>query len=421
MITTPDQTTSPAPGRWPVRTLGSADWGAFLRVDSHAFGESMPDELVGPERELHEDGRSLGAYDGDALVGIALAYSYVLSVPGGRLPAAAVSWVGVLPTHRRRGVLSSLMASQLGSVHEAGREPIAILWASEPAIYGRFGYGLATRRLDLSVLRSRADLRGDVPTDPALRLRLVDAADWKLTADVYAEVAEVRPGMPERSEPWWERAVRDVPALREGRSELRGVVVEDDRRVRGYARYATKQDWSEGYPGGTVSVREVLATDPPALAALYRYLFELDLMARTNLWNVPVDDPLLHWLADPRAAKPRLADALYVRLVDVGRALAGRTYAVPVDCVLDVADRTCPWNEGRWRLTGGPEGATCERTEEAPDLRLDVAELGAVFLGGTPLTELAQAGRVEEQRAGRVTEVSRAFAHSPAPWNPAVF
>lgn len=418
------RTEQPVPAvrdRWPVRTLAPQDWEAFLRVDSHAFGMSIPEEIVDAERALQEEGASIGAHDGDDLVGIATAYSYLLSVPGGRLPAAAVSWVGVLPTHRRRGVLSALMAGQLDRLHEADREPIAVLWASEPAIYGRFGYGLAGRRLQLSVPRSSTALRADAPRDDRLRLRLVDAADWKVTADVYAAVAARRPGVPGRDAAWWERAVRDVPALREGRSELRAVVAEDGDGVRGYARYSTRQDWSDGYAKGDVAVREVCATDPAALASLYRYLLDLDLMSRTELWNVPVDDPLLHWLSDPRTAKPRLAEALYVRLVDVGGALAGRTYAVPVDCVLDVVDRTCPWNEGRWRLVGGPARAGCERSDLPADLRLDIADLGAVFLGGTSLAELAQAGRVEEARPGRVAEVARAFAHTPAPWTPAVF
>jgi predicted acetyltransferase len=313
------------------------------------------------------------------------------------------------------------MRHQLHSVHEAGDEPLAILWASEPQIYGRFGYGLATRSLSVKVPREPRALHAATPADPGLRLRLADPAGWKALAAVYEAVAARRPGLPERDEPWWRRAVRDVPALRGGRSELRCVVAEDEAGVRGYALYATKQSFDEDFGSGDVSVREVMAADSPALAAVYRYLFDLDLMGRTSLWNVPVDDPLLHWLQNPRRAKPSLGDGLYVRLVDLARALEARTYAAPVDLVLDVTDGLCPWNAGRWRLTADEEGVRCRRTDDDADLAVDVTDLGAVYLGGTSLAELALAGRVREQRPGSVAAASAAFAHFPAPWCPAVF
>lgn len=407
---------------WPVRSVTAQEWRDFVRVDSHAFGSTMSDDVVEAVRETHEQSRDIGAYDGADLVGIATAYSFQLSVPGATMPAAAVSWVGVLPTHRRRGVLSALMTAQLRSVHDAGQEPIAILWASEPQIYGRFGYGRASQAYSCTVPRDNGALLPSAPADPSLRLRLVEPDDWRLTADVYATVASRRPGIPSRDERWWTRAVRDLPSTREGRSALRCVVAEDSGgSVRGYARYATKADWTGWVSAGVVSVREVMATDPAALAALYRYLFDLDLMGSTELPYVPVDDPLLHWLANPRTAKPALGDALYVRLVDLARALSGRTYTENFDVVLEVEDRTCPWNDGRWRLVGGPHGATCRPSGDPADLTLGATDLGAAFLGGTPLTELAAAGRVAEHRHGALREASRAFPHTPAPWNPAVF
>lgn len=417
---TPDAASRHA-STWPVRPLSDDDWDAFVSVDSHAFGETSPPELVAFARELMRGARRIGAYDGSTLVGIAAAYAYDLAVPGGRSPAAAVSWVGVLPTHRRRGVLRALMSAQLREVHEEGREPLAVLWASEPAIYGRFGYGLATRGLSMTVPSHPTTLHAAVPTDPSLRLRLADAADWRLTAEVYDRVATQRPGLPARDERWWERAVHDDPVLRAGRSELRCVVAEDELGVRGYATYSTKGEFGDGFGSGTVFVRELMAVDPAALASLYRYLFDLDLMDRTELRNRPVDDPLMHWLQNPRRSRPVLGDGLFVRLVDLGRALAGRSYATAVDVVLDVADETCPWNAGRWRVTGGPDGAVCERTEDAPDIALGATDLGAVHLGGTTLGELWLAGRVRELRPGSVAAASVSFSHSPAPWCPAVF
>jgi predicted acetyltransferase len=405
----------------PVRPIGDDDWTSFFQIDSVAFGTTMPDGAIDREREFFEPGRSIGAFDGSDPVGIATAYSFDLSVPGGVLPAAGVSWVGVLPTHRRRGVLRSLMTHQLHDVHEKGREPLAILWASEPPIYGRYGYGLATRAYALEVLRSPRALRADAPHDPSLRLRLVPADDWKATAEVYAHAAAQRPGMLARDERWWRRAVRDIADMRDGRSELRCVLAEDDSGVRGYARYSTKPDWTPGRPLGTVHVREVAASDPAASAAIYRFLFDQDLMGKVDVWNMAVDDPLLLWLDNIRAASPRWLDALYVRLVDLPAALRGRTYTVPVDVVLDVTDELCPWNAGRWHLVGDEDAATCEPTDRAADLSMSVTELGAAYLGGTLLADLALAGRVIEHTSGALATSSAAFHSSPAPWCPVVF
>lgn len=406
---------------WQVRSLTEADWGDLQNVDSHAFGATTPDELVELERETHEITRDIGAYDGTTLAGIAGAYSFEIGVPGGALPVAGVTWVAVLPTYRRRGVLRALMHHQLHSIHDGGREPVAILWASEPQIYGRFGYGLASRLLSMTVPRDPRALHAGVPADPSVRLRLADPSDWKVLAGVYRDVSRRRPGMPDRDERWWRRAVADLAAMRNGRSALRCVVAEDGEEVRGFALYATKQRFDESFGSGQVEVREVLATDAPALAAVYRYLFDLDLMGSAHLWNVPVDDPLLHWLQNPRSAKPALHDGLYARLVDLDRALETRRYAADVDLVLDVTDDLCPWNAGRWRLGGGPEDARCERSDDEPDLVLGVTELGAAYLGGTSLAELALAGRVLERRAGALAEASAAFAATPAPWCPRVF
>jgi predicted acetyltransferase len=407
---------------WTVRPVPDEEWETFRDVDAHAFGTGMPEDMEAQERELHRGGRGIGVYDAEVLAGIATAYSFHVTVPGGAaVPAAGVSWVGVLPTHRRRGVLRALMTEQLQAVHDQGDEPLAILWASEPVIYGRFGYGLATRAYNLDVPRSPTALRRGTPDDPGLRLRLVDPADWKTFAPVYDAVAAARPGVVLREEAWWSRAVRDLASMRGGASPKRAVVAEDGDGVRGFALYRTEQHWDERFGKGDVTVQEAMAADPAALAALYRYLFDLDLMGHATV-RVAVDDPVLHWLSDARAARPSLADCLYVRLVDLPRALTARRYAAPLDLVLEVRDELCPWNAGTWRLRAeAGENATCTPADDAPDLSLDVREVGAAYLGGTSVAELAGAGLVDERSPGAVASASAGFAHHPAPWTSWVF
>ena len=202
-----------------------------------------------------------------------------------------------------------------------------------------------------------------------------------------------------------------------GYSPLEAVLAAD-----GYVLYATKPEWTPAGPAGTVRVRELVATSPASVAALWRFVLDLDLMATVTAWPCASDNPLLHLLAEPRAAQATLRDNLWVRLVDVPAALAGRRYATPVDVVLEVIDEFCPWNAGRWRLSGGPTGATCTATADPADLTLHVADLGATYLGGSSLVARAQAGGVLERSTGSLAAASTALGWpGPAPYCPNVF
>jgi predicted acetyltransferase len=412
------------PSPYSIRVLTEDDSAAMMDLDDNAFGNTLEADVVQSELDLQEPGRGIGVFDGALLVGLATAFSFRIGVPGAVVPAAGVSWVGVLPTHRRRGILRQLMTHQLHEIHDRGREAIAVLYASEPVIYGRFGYGLASSSWSMTVPRDPQALRPDAPRDSSVRLRLVPAEDWKLVADVYDTVARNRAGVVTRDERWHQRAASDWTSMRNGRSALRCVVAEDDNGVRGYARYSTKQNWNNGVAAGVVDVREIVALDAAARAELYRYLFDLDLMGSVTVWNVPVDDPVLHWVTNPRSAAPLRHDSMYVRILDVSRALSDRRYAVPVDVVLGVTDALCPWNDGAWRLVGGPDGATCTRTDDEVDLALSVRELGAAYLGGTSLAELAETGWVSVGPGARsdvLDLVSAAFLTNPRPWSAFIF
>jgi predicted acetyltransferase len=242
-----------------------------------------------------------------------------------------------------------------------------------------------------------------------------------LIEPVYQAAVDVRPGMLSRDERWQRRAISDPVAHRKDKSTLRCVVAEDADGVRGYARYATAMAWQGSGPEGVVHVREMQALDPAAYAAVWRFLSDLDLTTSVSTRNRPVDDPLLDLLTNVRAANPALSDGLYVRLVDVDRALADRTYADPLDLVLEVTDELCPWNAGRWRLSADGSGATCGRTTDPAELRLSTTELGAAYLGGGSLTSLAGAGRVDEVRRGALAAAARAFTHDLQPCCPFVF
>jgi predicted acetyltransferase len=231
-----------------------------------------------------------------------------------------------------------------------------------------------------------------------------------LVREIYDKVSPARVGHLERADRNWEFRLFDAQYRRQGQGAFRFAV-----HPEGYAIYRAKPDWQDRGPRGTLSVYEQFATNPQAYAAIGRYLLDMDMVGEVNL-NLAVDDPIPHMLADPRSALRTTFDSLWVRLVDVDRALQVRRYSGPLELTLEVADEFCPWNAGRWRLSVAEDGtARVERTDAAPDLALHAVDLGAAFLGGTRLTALAAAGRVRELTSGALGRATVAFLHDHEP------
>ncbi|MEU5316444.1 GNAT family N-acetyltransferase [Streptomyces sp. NPDC021056] len=402
-----------------LRVLRRQDWDEWYDNLIRAFG-GVPESAE--ERELWdtltETDRSIGVWDGDACVGTAGAFSFRLTVPGGAsVRAAGVTMVSVAATHRRRGVLTAMMRRQLDDVREWGW-PLAVLTASEPAIYGRFGYGVGTYAVTGEIDTKQVRLSVPPGTDD-VRLRYAKPAESLGACEaVYARVVPSRPGMVARTAGWERLMLLDPESEREGASPLQCVVAERDGEVVGYARFQVKPDWEPTGPQGKVLVRDVEAPDPAVYAALWRFLFDVDLTSKLVTRGRPVDDAWQYLVSDIRRCSLRVRDSLHVRLVDVGAALEARTYQAPVDVVFEVADDFCPWNAGRWRLSGDAKGASCERTTDPADLALSVRELGAAYLGGVSLASLGAAGRVRELRRGALGEAAVGFGSAVAPWLP---
>ncbi|MBV9857722.1 MAG: GNAT family N-acetyltransferase [Streptosporangiaceae bacterium] len=417
---------------YPIRPVTDDEFDAFFAVNEHAFhGGPMTESERPLVRARFEADRSLAAFDRTTIAGITGIYSFQMCVPGGLVPAAGVTMVAVLPTHRRRGILRSLMHRQLADIRDRG-EPVAALWASEAPLYGRYGYGRATWQATFSFRRAEGGIAPDAPADPALRLRIADpAAVRPELSKVYDTVLPSRPGFFMRNDAWWDRTLSDPAGDRHGFGPLRCVLAEDDGGPRGYALYAGHGRWEEGtfLPDSLLAVRELIAADPAAGAALWADLLSRDLVTELTARLRPADDPLLFQLADPRRARPRVADGVWVRIIDLPAALTRRAYSCPVDAVIDVTDDLLAGNAGRWRLrapgpaatASGEQAVTCERTEAPADVALGVRELGAAYLGGTRLGSLAAAGLVTENRPGTLAPLSAALSWDPSPWCPVIF
>jgi predicted acetyltransferase len=401
-----------------LRPVTPEEWPAFAQALFDAFAEEVPQTWRDTPPPVAELDRSLGLWEGGCVAATSGIYTQTLTVPGGTVPSAGVTWVTVAPTHRRRGVLTAMMRRQLHGLHEEEREPVAALWASEGSIYGRFGYAPATAKGNLSGRTDRLRFRADVDLGVG-GVRLVPVEEFRpAAAQLLEQVRRAVPGNLARDERWWDRALRDDKEDRNGATPRRHLLhTEPDGTVTGYASYRIKGSWTDdAQPDGTVQVQDVRATSTPAYARLWQFLLSLDLVRHMSYEMASPDDPLRYLVADARGFRARPHDGLWLRLVDVDRALSARRYPAPIDLVFEVRDAFCPWNAGRWRLSGHPAGAYCGRTDRDPDLVLGIEELAAAYLGGVPLASLQAAGRVTEVSPGAVTLASTAFGWPVTPW-----
>jgi predicted acetyltransferase len=398
-----------------IRSVRPDELAEFVRVEHIPFGAHVSNEDVEAVQTAIPDDRRLAAFEDGRMVATAGDWAMELTLPGlTSVPAPGVTAVGVLPTHRRRGLLTAMMRRQLDDFAEGG-QPVAVLTASEGAIYGRFGYGLASTHVQVELDRAETTFRP--PVEPEGRFTLLDKAG-ALAAfpPIFDRHRAQQPGELSRSQGWWQLNLRDPEWSRDGASPFFHVVYEGPEGD-GYASYRMKENWDGSVATHTLRVVHLVATSPAARLALWRYCLGVDLVATVVAENCPLDEALRWRLADPRRMRVSMvADWLWVRLVDIPAGLAARRYQAEGAVVFDVADAFCPQNEGCYQLQGGPAGATCDPTTAAPDLALSAADLGAAYLGGVRFSTLARAGRVDELTPGALARADAMFASEPLPW-----
>jgi predicted acetyltransferase len=398
---------------------GPDDFAAAMTPVWHSFGMvDLTAEALADERITFDASRPIAARLDGEWVAVAGDFPFQMTLPGGTTtPVAGVTMVGVAPTHRRQGLLTALMARQLDDV--AGRgEMLAILTASESSIYGRFGYGPATARVETVVDSARTGFLVE-PSAPG-RCRLLTKADaLPVVKAVYDSCRLQRAGAVNRDDWWWQLVEVDRPADRDGASALFFVVHEDAAGAAdGFAVYRVRNNWVAGnLPRSALVVREVYGVTPEVEAALWRFLFDIDLVERVECWSRPLDDPLRWRLAEPRRIRTSgVSDWVWVRVVDARGALEARRYEGEGRLVLEIVDHFRPAAGGRFILEAGPEGAACKPTDQTPDLTLGATELGAVYLGGVAPSLLAQAGRADAHTPHALAQADALFTTALAPY-----
>jgi predicted acetyltransferase len=333
-----------------------------------------------------------------------------------------VTWVTVIPSHRRRGILRRMMRLMIDDCHTRN-EPLAMLWASEASIYQRFGYGLGTWSMNLEAETLPARLSGE-PSGGSFRM-LPAGEGLDLVAPVYDAARSQRAGFLRRTPDWWVGQLPRTDKDARGGEARRLVVYETESGVEGYAVYKIKPDWNVRGPNGTLTVDEAIGSTLRGTREIWRYLFGVDLVRTLKTWRLPTDHPLLGLVAEPRRLGITMGDGLWLRIVDAKSALEGRTYGLDGHAdgqlTFELKDDYCPWNAGRWRLDVADGHAALERTDGEAGLALDANALGSLFLGGFTATALAAAARVEELRPGSLAAADALFPTALQPWCPQEF
>lgn len=395
----------------------------LLRVAEVGFGEDVPEDMIERVKAVSDPERFVCAMDGDRIVSTGGVFTMTLRVPGGDLPAGGVTWVTVLPSHRRRGLLRGMMRLMIDDCRSRG-EPLAMLWASEGTIYQRFGYGMATVCMNLEADTRASAYTRDWPVEGAYRM--IPAGEGREIVEPVYEAARLQnAGFLGRTPEWWVGQLPRADKDAKGGEARRLVVYETDRGAEAYAVYKTKASWDVRGTSSSATVDEAVGSTPAGTRAIWRYLLDLDLVRTLRVWRLPADHPVLSLVAEPRRLGTSLGDGLWLRLVDARKALEGRTYGLAVQAsgrlTMDLRDEYCPWNAGRWTLeVEGGRGRVLPASEE-PEIALDANDLGAIFLGGWRPSALARSGRIEELRSGGLAAADALFPTATLPWCPQEF
>lgn len=409
-----------------LRTPTDEEFPRFIAPLSIAFGHRMSDAEIANDRRTIELDRFIGALQGESVVGCAGAYTFRLTVPGGEVGAAGLTAVGVLPTHRRRGILRQMMTWLFDQARDR-REPVAILWASEAAIYQRFGYGPGTQQTFFDAQKDKVRFSRETESPGQVRIVELDEAAERFPP-IYEAIRVSTSGSVSRSEARWRwELLNDTEWMRHDNGDKVLALFEVDRDARGYVIYRQRSDWDTFGPKSVVTVLEVAGVDATVEQSLWQWVFSIDLIGSVRGWRGPAPHPLQLMITEPRRLGVTVNDGMWLRIIDLPAALASRAYGGPGNLVIDLTDEFCPWNAGRWQLSvpaeGAAGGASVEPAQSSAevDLALDISDIAAVYLGAFRFADLVRAGRVRECRPGALVVADALFVTGRAPSNTTMF
>ena len=401
-----------------IRPVRDTELDRYVSVLELAAGRHVTSEAIAEARETYELERTLAAFERGVLLGGLSSDALELTVPGDEiLPAARITLTGVLPTHRRRGISTELNRCQLRWLRERG-EPVAVFMTSGPRFYRRVGYGPATVAVEAEIATGRNPL--ETSSADSGVIRVVDEPErHRVLPEAFDRHRRHQPGQINRPPSFWKAWFGDHDRYRKGEPGDRFAAVFDDAAgvPQGYVTYRLRPGNPRDDPVDTLVVEDLIDVTGEARRSLWAYCLGFEQVARVVAHNLPADEPLAWMLTDSRRLRvTRVRDFLWLRLVDVERALTARSYASEGSLVIEVADSTLPENARRFRLESDGAASTCSPTAIEPELWLDVADLAAVYLGGVTFRTLSRAGRIQAASTAAIHRGDAMFAWQPAPW-----
>ena len=400
----------------PVTDNNFVEWRKAVR---HGFGQHVhPDDIARLRHDRAELDRLVAAVDtvSDRIVGTGGADSYSLTVPGGAtVPMAGVAYMTTSVTHRRQGAFSGMMSQ----IHDEARERgdiVSGLWASQSHLYGRFDYGLAVNSYDWEIDPTFGMFtHTPITDDHNSHVYFVDAQEAaSILPGIYEQMHLHTAGAVDRNAGRWRYELFDEERVRNGASELFFAVCEEDGEQTGYVAYRMRRIGDSDM--GTLEVTEQVSITDTAHASMWRFILNFDLVGKITAVNRPADDPLWWMLSDPRRLTRKSHDSLWVRLLDIPKALEARTYNADGRLKIGLVSESQPEVSGTYVLDIDDSQASVKKTTDKPDVVMTPADLSAIYLGGVAPSPLVEAGRIDLLTTGSLAKLHGMFATDSAPW-----
>ncbi|MEE9281667.1 MAG: GNAT family N-acetyltransferase [Myxococcota bacterium] len=373
-----------------IRPATQDEMGQMGSLAGYVYGGTFGD---GPDNVISQSNRpewTLCAFDGPLLVASSSYIPFTMRANGNAMPLAGVSAVGTLPEYRRKGLIRRITTRAFADMRERG-QAVAALWASQAAIYQRYGYAMTSVQRAYSVDTVDIGFHDGDPGSGSVERLDVDAG-YDVAKKLYIDYVADRTCYLHRARPLWQNNVLEDIAS-EGPIHI-GVSYDASGGPRGYVVYTLRSGRRE-HPSRDqeIVVRDLAWLTLDAYRSLWSFLARHDLVGRVRWRSAPLDDPAPELFLEPRLLNARDHEGIWFRVVDVGPALEGRGYDVAGEISLEVGgDDLAPWNIGTYRLEASPDGAKVSRSDGPADVQMSVKTLASLYTGFRTARELAAWG-----------------------------
>ena len=402
------------------KKINSENISDFAKAEAIAYTALASEYYINRLKKLATPDRAIALFDENKIIGTANSFGESISLPSNKkAKVAAVSYVSVMPTHRRQGILSEMMKIQLNEIHSIHKEPLAVLWPSESAIYGRFGYA-PTHEKHYSISKNNAKFLPQISSNN-LKINFLNKKEAiECYVQVNNKLMESRPGVMELTNDWAERRIEDLISnhLSNGPSYFIGIF--DNKTPVGLVTYSIENNNDYGNMPASLHIWDILYLNIESAIKLWNFCLNIDLVEEIHAKGVPEDDVLEALLISPGDLNARLTTGLWIRIVDVINSLEARTYEHNGEIILKVDDSIIKDNNNTYLLnTNDKSTPKCEITSKNPDVEITIQGLSEIYLGTFDLNNLIASGNIKNKKV--IKTIKEIFKSESKPFCPMHF